>query len=185
MPSRKLLASLALLGIAAAWGSTFYLIHDLLDRVPVADFLAVRFAIASVAMLLVAPRAIPRLSPQARRYALVLGTLYGVAQILQTTGLAHTPASVSGFITGLYVVITPLLAALLLHTRIGGVPPLPGSQGMPPATVSSRPWPEAENHGPKISVFPPGSAPAACQVRPPSRLRHSRHRGVPAAAPAW
>ncbi len=120
MPSRKLLASLALLGMAAAWGSTFYLIHDLLDRVPVADFLAVRFAIASVAMLVVAPRAIPRLSAAKRRHAVVLGGLYGVAQILQTAGLAHTPASVSGFITGLYVVLTPVLAALLLHTRIGG-----------------------------------------------------------------
>src|SRR3954447_8068353 len=87
MRSRKLLASLALLGIAATWGSTFFLIHDLLDRVPVADFLAVRFAIASVAMLLVAPHAIPRLSPQARRNALVLGTLSGVAQILQPPGL--------------------------------------------------------------------------------------------------
>ncbi len=119
MPSRKVLASLALLGMAAAWGSTFYLIHDLLDRVPVADFLAVRFAIASVAMVLVAPRAIPRLSAEKRRHAVVLGSLYGVAQILQTTGLAHTPASVSGFITGLYVVLTPVLAALLLHTRIG------------------------------------------------------------------
>src|SRR4051794_6827705 len=107
MRSRKLLASLALLGIAATWGSTFYLIHDLLDRVPVADFLAIRFAIASVAMLLVAPHAISRLSPETRRYALVLGGLYGVAQILRTTGLAHAAASVSGFITGLYVVLTP------------------------------------------------------------------------------
>jgi drug/metabolite transporter (DMT)-like permease len=111
----------ALLAIAAAWGSTFYLIHDLLDRVPVADFLAVRFAIASVAMLLVAPRAIPRLSAEKRRHAVLLGALYGVAQILQTTGLAHTPASVSGFLTGLYVVLTPVLAAVLLRTRIGPV----------------------------------------------------------------
>jgi drug/metabolite transporter (DMT)-like permease len=119
MPRRTLLASLALLGIAAAWGSTFYLIHDLLDRVPVADFLAVRFAMASVAMLVVAPRAVPRLSPEKRRHAVVLGGLYGVAQILQTTGLAHTAASVSGFITGLYVVLTPVLAAVLLRSRIG------------------------------------------------------------------
>ena len=50
-----------------------------------------------------------RLSAAARRQALVLGGLYGVAQILQTVGLAHTPASVSGFITGMYVVATPLL----------------------------------------------------------------------------
>ena len=51
----------------------------------------------------------------------MLGGLYGVAQILQTAGLAHTAASVSGFITGMYVVCTPLFAALLLRTRIGGL----------------------------------------------------------------
>lgn len=113
-----ILASLALLGMAASWGSTFFMTKDLLERVPTLDFLAVRFAIASVAMVLVAPRALARLSPESRRHALVLGLLYGGAQILQTTGLAHTPASVNGFITGLYVVLTPLFAALLLRTRI-------------------------------------------------------------------
>jgi drug/metabolite transporter (DMT)-like permease len=113
-----LLATLTLLAMTACWGSTFFLIHDLLDRVPAIDFLAIRFAIASAAMLLVAPRAIARLSPDVRRHALVLGGLYGLAQILQTIGLAHTPASVSGFITGMYVVCTPLLAAAILRTRI-------------------------------------------------------------------
>ena len=116
-----LLAALALLGIAACWGSTFFLIKDLLDRVPTLDFLVVRFAIASLALLVVAPRAIARLSPVVRKHSLVLGVLYGVAQILQTAGLAHTPASVSGFVTGLYVVATPLFAAAILRTRI---PPL-------------------------------------------------------------
>ena len=114
-----LLAALALVGLTAAWGSTFFLIKDLLDRVPTLDFLAVRFAVAAVAMLVVAPRALGRLAPDARRHAVVLGVLYALAQILQTAGLAHTPASVSGFITGMYVVCTPLLAALVLHTRIG------------------------------------------------------------------
>ncbi|MCW2796395.1 DMT family transporter [Nocardioides sp.] len=113
-----LLATGALLAMTATWGSTFFLIHDLLDRVPTLDFLAVRFTIASVALLLVAPRAVARLSRESRRHAMVLGLLYGVAQILQTAGLAHTSASVSGFITGMYVVATPLLAALLLRTRI-------------------------------------------------------------------
>jgi drug/metabolite transporter (DMT)-like permease len=113
-----LLATATLLAMTACWGSTFYLIHDLLDRVPAVDFLAVRFAIASVAMLLIAPRAIGRLSPEVRRRTIVLGALYGVAQILQTIGLAHTAASVSGFVTGMYVVFTPLLAALILRTRI-------------------------------------------------------------------
>jgi drug/metabolite transporter (DMT)-like permease len=115
---KTLLATLTLLGITAAWGSTFFLIKDLLERVPTLDFLGIRFAIAAVALVLVAPRALGRLSREARRHAIVLGLLYGLGQILQTAGLAHTPASVSGFITGLYVVATPLFAAVLLHTRI-------------------------------------------------------------------
>lgn len=113
-----LLAALVLLALAASWGSTFFMIKDLLDRVPTLDFLAVRFTIASLALVVVAPRALGRLSPVLRRHAVVLGLLYGLAQILQTAGLAHTPASISGFVTGLYVVCTPLLAAAILRTRI-------------------------------------------------------------------
>jgi drug/metabolite transporter (DMT)-like permease len=116
-----LLATAALLAMTACWGSTFFLIKDLLDRVPVLDFLAVRFAVASVALILLAPRALGRLTARQRRSAVVLGLLYGLAQILQTAGLEHTPASVSGFITGMYVVCTPLLAALLLRSRIPAV----------------------------------------------------------------
>ena len=113
-----LLATAALLSVTACWGSTFFLIHDLLERIPTVDFLALRFSIAAVLLLVVAPRALLRLSRDARRQSLVLGALYGVAQIMQTAGLAHTPASVSGFITGMYVVATPLFAAALLHNRI-------------------------------------------------------------------
>ena len=123
MASRRtsLLATAALLTTTAAWGSTFFLIKDLLDRVPTLDFLAVRFLIAGLVMAAVAPGALRRLSPASRRHAVVLGLLYGVAQILQTAGLAHTAASVSGFITGMYVVATPLFAALILRTRVTGV----------------------------------------------------------------
>ena len=115
------LAALALLGVTACWGSTFFLIKDLLDRVPTLDFLAVRFAIAGVFLLVLFPRALGRLGADSRRHSAVLGLVYGVAQILQTTGLAQTPASVSGFITGMYVVCTPLLAAVLLESRIGAL----------------------------------------------------------------
>ncbi len=113
-----LLATLTLVLVTATWGSTFFLIKDLLDRVPVLDFLAVRFALATVSLLVIFPRALGRLSRGSARSAVVLGSLYGVAQILQTTGLAHTAASVSGFITGMYVVATPLFAAVLLRQRI-------------------------------------------------------------------
>ena len=115
------LATLALLAMTATWGSTFFLIKDLTDRISALDFLAVRFPIATVALFLIFPRALRTLSADSRRRAAVLGGLYAVAQVLQTVGLAHTPASVSGFITGLYVVCTPMLAAVLLHDRIGSV----------------------------------------------------------------
>lgn len=117
----SVLASLALLALAACWGSTFFMIRDLLERVPTLDFLAVRFWIAGLVLLAVAPGAVRRLSPTALRRSVLLGLLYGLAQILQTAGLAHTPATVSGFVTGTYVVLTPLLAAPLLRARIGRV----------------------------------------------------------------
>jgi len=118
--STTLLATLALLAVTATWGSTFFLIHDLLDRVPVLDFLAVRFAVATVTVVLLFPRALGRLSSRARWQAAGLGAVYGVAQILQTEGIGHSSASVAGFITGMYVICTPLLAAPLLRHRIGG-----------------------------------------------------------------
>ncbi len=117
-PRTSLLPTLGLLAVTAAWGSTFYLLKDVLDRVPVGDFLAVRFAVAAVAVWLLAPRAMGRLSPSERRHGVALGAVYGTAQLLQTVGLQSTAASVSGFVTGMYVVFTPLLGALLLRARI-------------------------------------------------------------------
>lgn len=113
------LATLLLLAVTAVWGSTFFLIKDLVTRLPVPDFLAVRFAIAAVLLALVSPRSVLRLSRADRWRGLGLGAVYGLAQILQTVGLDHTSASVSGFVTGMYVVITPLLVAVLLRRNPG------------------------------------------------------------------
>lgn len=115
---RSRIAALALLSVTALWGSTFILIKDINHRLPVADFLGVRFAIAALALFLISPRAISRLSPEVRRRSAYAGGIYAVAQLLQTVGLSHTDASVSGFVTGMYVVATPLLAAALLRQRI-------------------------------------------------------------------
>ncbi len=115
------LATLLLVSVTAVWGSTFFLIHDLVEHVPPADFLAVRFGIAAVVMFVLFRRQTLALTRRELRVGVVLGLLYGVAQVLQTTGLAHTDASVSGFITGTYVVLTPVLGAVLLHDRIGKV----------------------------------------------------------------
>jgi drug/metabolite transporter (DMT)-like permease len=112
-------ATLALLVVTAIWGSTFFLIKDVVTRIEVADLLAVRFALASLG-LAVLLRFRLRLSRPLLMQGAGLGLLYGGAQILQTLGLAHTSASVSGFLTGLYVVATPLLGAAILRQRIRG-----------------------------------------------------------------
>lgn len=115
------LAALALLALTMAWGSTFFMIKGLLTRIPVLDFLGARFLIAAVVLLLLAPRSVGRLPRSALWQGILLGVLYGFAQILQTAGIARTPASTAGFVTGLYVVMTPLFAAPLLRHRIPGM----------------------------------------------------------------
>ena len=117
--STSTLAVLGLLGVTAAWGSTFFLLKGVVERIPVTDFLAVRFALAAVAVWLIAPRSLTRLTAAERRHGVLLGLVYGAAQLLQTVGLQSTSASVSGFVTGMYVVFTPLLGAVLLRARIG------------------------------------------------------------------
>jgi drug/metabolite transporter (DMT)-like permease len=110
-------ATLGLTAVTATWGSTFFLIKDVVTVLPVADFLAVRFWIAALAMVVVFWPQLRRLDALAWQRGLILGGIYAAAQLLQTWGLAHTSASVSGFITGMYVVLTPLLGALLLRQR--------------------------------------------------------------------
>jgi len=112
------LATLLLVGITAVWGSTFFLIRNVVVAMSPTDFLAVRFTIAAVAMLAVFWRPMLALSKREIQVGVGLGIVYAVAQILQTVGLAHTEASRSGFITGTYVVLTPILTAVLLREHI-------------------------------------------------------------------
>ena len=116
--TRSRLAAVLLVGLTAVWGSTFFLIRDLLERIPSVDFLALRFSLAAVVMVVVFWRPLRALGRKEVGIGVGLGLLYGLAQILQTEGLATTPASVSGFITGTYVVLTPVFTAVLLRERV-------------------------------------------------------------------
>ncbi|HEX8495622.1 MAG TPA: DMT family transporter [Actinomycetales bacterium] len=110
-------AALGLVLVTAVWGSTFVMIKGVVDDLPVNDFLAARFVLAAAVMLALFGRHVRALDRSQLRTALLLGAVYGLAQILQTQGLAITPAAVTGFITGIYVVLTPILAGLLLRQR--------------------------------------------------------------------
>ena len=122
MPARRLarIATATLVVVCVIWGSTFVVVKDAVQRMPVMDFLAWRFAIAAVAMALLRPGAVRRLSPAARWHGVVLGLALAAGYVAQTFGLERTPATVSGFITGLFVVFTPLCSGLLLRRRVEG-----------------------------------------------------------------
>lgn len=117
-PRDRTLATVLLVALTAVWGSTFFLIRDLVVTMPPVDFLAVRFTIAAALMTVLFWRPLRSLGRRDWVVSLVLGGLYGAAQILQTVGLAHTDASVSGFVTGTYVVLTPVFTAVLLRERV-------------------------------------------------------------------
>jgi drug/metabolite transporter (DMT)-like permease len=101
------------------WGSTFVVVKDAVAKMPVLDFLAWRFGIATLALVLLRPRSVAKLGRQGFRAGLLLGLALGLGYVTQTYGLRTTPASVSGFITGMFVVFTPLVAGLLLRRHIG------------------------------------------------------------------
>lgn len=116
--SGPVVAVCALLGVAAIWGATYVVVKDAVAAMPVSDFLTWRFALASAVVAAVRPRALFRLSARGVRAGILLGLALAAAYLLQTVGLRSTPASVSGFITGLLVVLTPLGAALLYRERV-------------------------------------------------------------------
>ena len=118
--SHAFAATCGLIVMTAVWGSTFVLIKDVVGRMRVVDFLGMRFVVAALAMLVLFAGPVRRLDRARSGRALLLGCVYGMAQLLQTWGLKLIAPSVSGFVTGMYVVFTPMLAWLLLRERIPG-----------------------------------------------------------------
>lgn len=116
---RESLAAGALVLVTASWGSTFVIVQDAVERMPVLDFLTIRFAVAAAVLVALRPGSLGGLDWAARRHGVLLGAALGVGYVLQTYGLQHTSAAVSGFVTGMFVVFTPLTAALLLRRPVG------------------------------------------------------------------
>lgn len=112
------LAPWALLLVAAAWGLAFVIMKDSIARQSVNNFLFSRFALAVVVMFILRPRIVKLFNKDLVTRSAFAGTFLGAGYILQTLGLERTGAAITGFITGLYVVFTPLIAALILKTRI-------------------------------------------------------------------
>jgi len=112
-------ALLALIAVTAVWGVTFVQVKDAVALYPLFAFLAVRFAIASLTLAGPAAARLRRLDRRGVGAGVALGLLLAAGYALQTAGLARTTVSSTGFITGMYVVLTPLTALVLFRQRIG------------------------------------------------------------------
>jgi drug/metabolite transporter (DMT)-like permease len=112
------LAPWALLAVAAAWGAAFVVMKPAIERQSVNSFLATRFVVAVVVMILLRPSVLRKINKEMLLKGSLAGLFLGTGYIFQTLGLARTGAAITGFVTGLYVVLTPLIAALFLKERI-------------------------------------------------------------------
>ena len=114
-----MIALLGLVAVTAVWGVTFVQVKDAVALYPLFAFLAVRFAIAAVTLAPVSATRVHTLGRGGWIAGVALGLLLATGYALQTAGLERTSVSNAGFITGLYVVFTPLFALALFRMRIG------------------------------------------------------------------
>ena len=112
------IAPWALLSVAAVWGLAFVVMKDAIERQTVNNFLVSRFVVAVLVMILIRPQCLKLINKDLLTRGSLAGLFLGAGYILQTLGLARTGAAITGFITGLYIVFTPLLASLILKARI-------------------------------------------------------------------
>jgi drug/metabolite transporter (DMT)-like permease len=109
---------LALVAVTAVWGYTFVPVQEAIAVYPLFAFLAVRFAISTAALAPFAWGSLRRLPRAGWAAGLGAGSLLAAAYGFQTAGLELTTVTSTGFITGLYVVFTPLIALAAWRTPV-------------------------------------------------------------------
>ncbi len=114
----KVLLYLGLLATTACWGGAFLVMKDSLVKQDVYSFLATRFGLAAIFMFIYKPKALVGLDRKFVIRACLAGLLLCSGFIFQTFGLTQTTVSNTGFITGLYLIFTPLISWILLKRHI-------------------------------------------------------------------
>ena len=117
----KTIPTILLLSVALIWGSTFAIMKDSLGRIDVNSFLAWRFLIAALIMVVLKPNSLKHITPTFLLRGVALGLLLGSGYIFQTFGLTQTTVAKTGFITGLYAIFVPLIAATFFGHHISKI----------------------------------------------------------------
>lgn len=116
MKQRRFAAEGALVAAAFLFGTTFPLVHDALEDVTPFGYLVLRFAIAVLVLAPFAILIVRRDGPERRstiRVGVVAGLLLFGGYAAQTVGLQYTTPSTSAFLTGLFVIFTPFVEAVV------------------------------------------------------------------------
>jgi drug/metabolite transporter (DMT)-like permease len=107
----------ALVAVTIIWGAAFVIMKPAIEQEPFWDFLAFRFTIATLAMIALKPKVLLAFTPKLLIRGSILGALLGASYITQTIALELTSAAITGFLTGLYVVATPILTWILFKQK--------------------------------------------------------------------
>lgn len=122
----SLRADLWLLSICIAWGMSFPLVKIALKNISPILFLAIRFWIGALILLPILRAHHINLNRDRLLRGSVLGLFMFLGMLFQTLGLKFTTASNSGFITGMAVVIVPILV-IIIEKRLPKWPALTGA----------------------------------------------------------
>jgi len=115
--SKQIKADIILLLITIVWGSSFPLMKNVLDHLPAFAYLSVRFFMAALVLAVIFFRHFRNLNGKVLLYGCIIGMTMFAGMALQVNGLYTTTASNSGFITGLNVVMVPVISAWLLKKK--------------------------------------------------------------------
>jgi len=118
MKDNKVFSAVILTAVAAIWGSAFLSMKGTLERLDVNSFLAWRFTIATLFLIAIRPSVLKKIDLPFLKKGAILGAFLSSGYIFQSFGLTLTTVSNTGFITGLYVVLTPIVAAVILRKNI-------------------------------------------------------------------
>lgn len=118
MKENKFFPALLLTAVAAIWGGGFASMKGPLERLDVNSFLTWRFGIATLVLIAIRPSVLSKINFLFLKKGALIGFFLGTGYIFQSFGLSLTTVSNTGFITGLYVVLTPVVAAIFLKKNI-------------------------------------------------------------------
>lgn len=110
---KELKADLALLSITVFWGASFPVMSIALDYIPPFSFLALRYLLSAVILFPLGLKSIKKINKDTVKGALFIGLSLFFGSGLQLIGLLFTTPSKSGFLTGLNVIIVPLIIIII------------------------------------------------------------------------